>query len=311
MKKALVVGASGGIGFALVKELVGRNIEVVAFSRGEEKLQSLYGNVANVTVYSGDVFIKEHVMKAAKDVDVIFHTVSFPYQEWHEKHLSCINILIDVAEANGAKIALVDNVYAYGRQSTQPINEKAEKRPHTKKGKIRLEMENRLKESRVPMLIVHMPDIYGPNAENTILNETLKNVVKNKTAIFVGNQKVAREYLYSFDGAKAMIELALRDDAYDQNWNIPAVHPIKGEELLDIFKDEFDFRKSLRTVSTTMIRFLGFFQPFMKELVEMMYLTEEPVVLSGEKYEREVGPIPKTPYKEVLKETIRWMKDQQ
>ena len=55
-----------------------------------------------------------------------------------------------------------------------------------------------------------------------------------------------------------------------------------------------------------MIRFLGVFSPFMKEYKEMFYLNEEPVVLSGEKYEREIGPVPKTPYKEGLEKTINW-----
>jgi hypothetical protein len=39
-------------------------------------------------------------------------------------------------------------------------------------------------ESEVKTLIVYMPDLYGPNANNTILHETLKNVVQNKKANF-------------------------------------------------------------------------------------------------------------------------------
>jgi short-subunit dehydrogenase len=39
MKKALVAGASGGMGYALVGELVSRGIDVVACSRGKEKLE--------------------------------------------------------------------------------------------------------------------------------------------------------------------------------------------------------------------------------------------------------------------------------
>ena len=42
-----------------------------------------------------------------------------------------------------------------------------------------------------------------------------------------------------------------------------------------------------------MIQFIGLFDKQMKEFVEMLYLTEKPVVLSGEKYEKCIGELPK------------------
>ncbi len=308
MRKALVLGASGGIGYALVQELLARKVEVVAFARRKEKLENLYGSEANVSVFSGDALNERDVFEAAKGVDVIFHSVSFPYQEWDRNHLQCVKTMIKVAKEIQVKIAFVDNVYAYGRKPNIFVSENAKKDPHTKKGKLRYKMETTLKNCSVPTLIVHMPDVYGPNCNNTVLHETLKNVLQNKKANFIGDLKTAREYLYTIDGAKAMVELALREDTYNQNWNIPASHPITGEELLEIFRMELGYTKSLRTVSKSMIRFLGLFLPFMRELVEMMYLTEEPVVLSGEKYEANIGVLPRTPYRDGIKQTVKWMK---
>ncbi|MCM3764500.1 SDR family NAD(P)-dependent oxidoreductase [Neobacillus niacini] len=307
MKKALVLGASGGIGYALVRELAGRGLEVVAFSRGKEKLHALYHEESKVTIFPGDALVEKDVVEASEGVDVIFHAVSFPYPEWEEKHPLCIEIVIRAAKKHQAKVALVDNIYAYGRQSHVEANEETKKEPHTKKGKIRLAMENRLKGSGVPSLIVHLPDVYGPNAENTILHETLKNVVQHKTANFVGGLKIAREFIFTFDAAKAMVELASREDTYNQNWNIPSAHPITGEKIIEILRKEAGYTKSIRTVSKTMIRFMGIFQPFMRELVEMMYLTENPVILSGKKYEAKIGPVPRTPYSKGIQKTLHWM----
>ncbi|QOY35546.1 SDR family NAD(P)-dependent oxidoreductase [Anaerobacillus isosaccharinicus] len=306
MKKVLVLGASGGIGYALVNELVSRGIEVVAFARGKEKLEKLYGHEKKVTIFQGDALVDLDVTDASQGVDVIFHAVSFPYQEWEQTHPICVDVMIRAAKSVKAKIAFVDNVYAYGRQ-LELVTEETEKAPHTKKGKLRLEMESTLKNSNVPTLIVHMPDVYGPNCANTILHETLKNVIQNKTANFVGSMKVAREYLYTLDAAKTMIELASREDTYNQNWNIPASRPITGEELLELFRKEFGYTKSFRSISKSMIRLMGIFQPFMKEMVEMMYLTKEPVVLSGKKYEASVGALSSTTYQEGLSNTLKWM----
>lgn len=309
MKKALVLGATGGMGYALVRELVERDVEVVAFSRRKERLDALYQHESKVSIFSGDALVEKDVIEAADGVDVIFHAVSFPYQEWKDKHPLCIETVIRAAEKHHAKIALVDNIYAYGRQSKIEVSEDTRKEPHTKKGKIRLAMENRLNRSSAPCLIVHMPDLYGPNAENTILHETLKNVILNKTANFVGDTRVAREFIFTLDGAKAMVELALQEDTYNQNWNIPSAHPITGEEIIKILREETGYKKSFRAVLKTMIRFLGIFQPFMREMVEMMYLTEDPVILSGKKYEAKIGPIPRTPYKEGIMKTLNWMNE--
>ncbi|WP_071394757.1 SDR family NAD(P)-dependent oxidoreductase [Bacillus tuaregi] len=304
MKKALVLGATGGIGSALVLELVERGIEVVAFARGQKKLHDFYQHVPRVSIFSGDALVEKDVLEAADGVDVIFHAVSFPYETWEKTHPLCIENMIKGAEKHGAKIVLADNIYAYGRQPGIEVQEETEKKPHTKKGKIRLAMENRIKSSLVPYLIVHLPDVYGPHAENTILHETLKNVARNKTANFVGPINVPREYIFTPDAAKAMVELARREEAYNQNWNIPAARPITGEEILEIVRNEAGYQKSFRTVSKNMIRFIGIFQPFMREIVEMMYLTEEPVLLSGKKYETQIGPLPKTTYQEGIRRTL-------
>ena len=41
MEKAIVLGATGGTGQAIVSELLSRNIPVIAFGRSENKLKNL------------------------------------------------------------------------------------------------------------------------------------------------------------------------------------------------------------------------------------------------------------------------------
>jgi nucleoside-diphosphate-sugar epimerase len=188
------------------------------------------------------------------------------------------------------------------------VSETTVKNPHTKKGSIRLKVENLVKESKVPALIAHFPDFYGPNAENTILNYTLLNVVKDKKASYVGNQTIAREFIYTPDGAKAIVSLSLHEQAYGQSWNIPGFGIISGEEMVRTIREITGYQKAVSTVSKNMIRFIGLFNRQMREVVEMFYLNEEPVVLMGEKYEKLIGPVPRTSYREGLKQTIDYMK---
>jgi hypothetical protein len=63
-----------------------------------------------------------------------------------------------------------------------------------------------------------------------------------------------------------------------------------------------------RTAGPLMIRFLGLFIPIMKELVEMYYLQDTPVLLDDAKLQAKLGPIKRTPYREGIAATVAWMK---
>lgn len=87
MKKALVLGATGGTGDVIVSELLRRNIEVIAFGRSKNKLQNLITKYNNTKLsYAlGDIFNYQSIENAAIDVDIIFQCANVPYQEMEEK----------------------------------------------------------------------------------------------------------------------------------------------------------------------------------------------------------------------------------
>ncbi|MFC4403425.1 SDR family NAD(P)-dependent oxidoreductase [Gracilibacillus xinjiangensis] len=304
MEKVLVLGATGGMGREIVNELTNKGIEVVAFARTEGKLKRFYDSNRLVKIISGDMLNQADVIKAAIDTDVIIHSVNVPYEEWQEKLFIIMKHAIKAAQQNNAKLAVVDNIYAYGRNGGKKMQENQHKQPHTKKGKIRLELEKIIKTSNVPYLIAHFPDFYGPHAENAVLNFYLNSVVANKKPMFVGDPAIMREYIYTPDGAKAMVSLALNESAYGQNWNIPATDVISGRQIFQIVNSFTNKKGKPLIVNKLMIRMIGLFDKTMREVVEMFYLMEEPVVLDGTKYEREIGPLPKTSYEMGIKQTL-------
>lgn len=309
MEKALVLGASGGMGYAIVKELIEREIEVIAFARSKEKLEKLFKNREKIQIVTGDVFNEKDLINAAKGIDVIFHAINIPYSEWYEKQPTLMRNVVRAAESANSKLAIVDNIYAYGRGTgSSRVNEEYPKNPHTKKGKIRVELCNIAFQANVPVLIAHFPDFYGPNAVNAMLTYTFDKMVQNKKTMFVGNKQNAREYIYTPDGAKAIVELAIHEKAYGQSWNIPAAGVISGEKIISIAGSHLHYQKSVSTVTKGMIQILGVFDKQMREVVEMLYLTEDPVVLDGSKYEKEIGTLPATPYEEGIKRTLDFMK---
>lgn len=304
MDEALVLGASGGMGYSIVKELSERGIKVKAFARNEEKLHKLFGQDLNVSIHNGDVFCLKDLETAATGVDVIFHAINIPYGDWQERLMELTRNVIATAKIQSTKLAVVDNIYAYGKSPGNAINESFPKNPHTKKGKLRLQMDKLIEESGVPYVIAHFPDFYGPYVENGYINYTLRQILSDKKASFIGSQSIAREYIYTPDGAKALVELSLNDNAYGDVWNVPAYDVITGQEVLKIIGSTTGYNKKVSTVTKNMIRLIGLFNKQMREFAEMQYLNENPLVLSGEKYEENIGPVPRTSYEDGIKKTI-------
>ncbi|MGM0852859.1 MAG: SDR family NAD(P)-dependent oxidoreductase [Bacillota bacterium] len=309
MKKAMVVGASGGMGYALVMELVSKGVEVVAFARGKEKLTRLFGSIERVTIETGDAENKDQLIHAAKGSDIIFHAMNLPYEEWKDKLRIITGNIILTAERHSARLAVVDNIYAYGRSGGEKLTEDQEKHPHTRKGKLRLEMIQMIKQSSVPALICHFPDFYGPNATNTYIHFTLEQLLKKKKAGFVGPRNVAREFIYTKDGAKALVELAYHEEAFGHKWNIPGVAPITGNEVEQILKSQLGEEKELYYISKSMFAVYALFAgKGMREALEMQYINSEPTILSGEKIDGFMGKRQHTSYEQGIAETIAFMR---
>lgn len=110
------------------------------------------------------------------------------------------------------------------------------------------------------------------------------------------------------DAAQMIVELAKRDHAYNQNWHIPGAGTISGREIVRIAQQASGRAKPVITLKKLGLSVLGLVVPVMREIIEMLYLTEEPLVLSGEKYKRQIGPVPATTFDIGIALTIQELK---
>ncbi|MFM1654987.1 SDR family NAD(P)-dependent oxidoreductase [Brevibacillus sp. B_LB10_24] len=312
MEKAIVIGATGGTGAAITEELSKRGIRTVAFGRSVRKLEQLrdrLGNPEHVTIAAGDAFRPSDIVRAAEGADVLFHCANVPYHEMERKLIPLGESVMEAADRLGLKVVAIDGIYPYGRRQMDRVTEEHPKQPHTRKGKTRLAFEKMLFDSRwgqAKVMIVRLPDYYGPTAnEASYLGSTLEAIAAGKMAFFIGNMRVAREFVYLPDAAFMIAELAIRDDTYGENWNIPGAGLISGREIVRIARQASGSAKPVIPLGRVGLSLLGMVAPVMKEVVEMLYLTEEPLILSGEKYERRVGPVRATSFEEGIANTIR------
>ncbi|MFC5406350.1 SDR family NAD(P)-dependent oxidoreductase [Cohnella soli] len=315
MEKAIVIGATGGTGAAITAELVKRGIRTVAFGRSRQKLEQLkagLGHATNLTIATGDAFRPNDIVAAAEGTDVLFHCANVPYHEMVSKLIPLGESIMEASDRLGLKVVAIDGIYPYGRRQTEKVTEEHPKNPHTRKGKTRLAYEKMLfgeRWKRAKVLIARLPDYYGPTAnEASYLGTTLEAIAAGKMAFFIGNMHTAREFVYLPDAAIMVAELASRDDAYGQNWHIAGAGLISGKEIVRIARKASGIAKPVIPLGKVGLSLIGLSVPVMKEVVEMLYLTEEPLVLSGDKYKKLIGPIPATPFEEGIAATIRALK---
>ncbi|MFS0560433.1 SDR family oxidoreductase [Terribacillus sp. 179-K 1B1 HS] len=312
MKTAIVLGATGGTGQVIVSELLDRGIKVIAFGRSQSKLNKLMEKHhcnPKLTYKLGDIFDYQSIVEAVGEAEVIFQCANVKYQEMEEKLHLLGESVMKAAEKLEKRIVIVDGIYVYGHQTAKG-DENHPRHPHTKKGKIRMEFEQLIfsnKWKKAKPLIVRLPDYYGSTSQNSYLQPTLEGMAANKTSIFIGNLKTPREYVYLPDAAKMIVNIAEKDDSYGENWNIPGTGLISGKEIIKIARRITGNRKVVIPLTKNAIRFIGMFDSFMREIVEIMYLTKEGFVLNGEKYEKRIGSIPSTSFREGLEETLRLM----
>ncbi|MCD9023045.1 SDR family NAD(P)-dependent oxidoreductase [Cohnella silvisoli] len=312
MEKAIVVGATGGTGASVVEELVKRGIRTVAFGRSRQKLEKLKTNLGHpehLAIAVGDAFSPNDIVLAAEGADVLFHCANVPYHEMVNKLIPLGESVMEAADRLSLKVVAIDGIYPYGRRQMSRATEDHPKQPHTRKGKVRLAYEKMLFEdrwSRAKVMIVRLPDYYGPTAnEASYLGSTLEAIAAGKMAFYIGNMHVPREFVYLPDAAFMIAELASRDEAYGQNWHIPGAGLISGREIVRIARQACGSAKSVIPLGRVGLSLLGMAVPVMKEVVEMLYLTEEPLVLSGDKYERLIGPARATAFEEGITVTVR------
>lgn len=317
MEKVIVIGATGGTGAAITEELVKRGINTIAFGRSRQQLERFagkLGNPAHLKIAVGDATNPEDIVTQAGDADVLFHCANVPYHEMASKLIPLGESIMKAAERLAIKVVAIDGIYPYGKRQMELVTEEHPKQPHTKKGKIRLDYERMLfskRWSRAKVMIVRLPDYYGPTAnEASYLGSTLEAIAAGKMAFFVGNMTVPREYVYLPDAADMVVNLASKDFAYGQNWNIPGGNGlISGREIVRIAQAASGQAKPVVPMKKLGLSILGMFVPVMKEVIEMLYLTETPLTLSGDKYKRLIGPITATPYEEGISLTVSALKE--
>ncbi|TCO35599.1 nucleoside-diphosphate-sugar epimerase [Kribbella steppae] len=301
-----VIFGTGAIGLATFEALSSRGETVRLVNRsGQARVP------AEVEVVGGDASDPEFTTAVAKGARVVYQTLNPSYPEWTAQFPGLQAGVLAAAQANGARLVSMENVYMYGRPAGRPLTEDRSYNAHTKKGQLRGRMARELLAShiagRVEVAIGRASDYFGPRggAQSNLGDRVFAAALAGKTATVLGDPDQPHTYTYIPDIGEALAVLGEHPDAPGQVWHVPNDPDTRTtRQLVDIvYRHAGQPRTKLRAVSPLMLRALGLFNPTVRELAEMQYQFEEPFIVDSSKITTKLGVHP-TPIDDALNITL-------
>ncbi|HLK68973.1 MAG TPA: NAD(P)H-binding protein [Bryobacteraceae bacterium] len=311
INKVAIFGAAGAIGPAVAAELQRRSVPFRVVGRTRAKLEKVFGGFSQAEIFDADISDLRSASAAARGVDTIIYTVGLPYPS-HNLHPAMMRTTVDAAAAMEVRrIVLVSSVYAYGVPRTKRVSETHPRMPGTRKGQYRKEQEDialDAKKKGLDSLVVRLPDFYGPNADNGLANPILRAALAGKTANWIGPVNTPHEFVYVPDAGPVIIDLASCAECYGEAWNFAGPAEINTLDFMTRVYRAVGRSPKYRTVGSGLLKVMGWFSPLYKELPEMLYLEETPVILDDSKLLAKFPNSHKTPYDEGIAKTLEWMR---
>jgi nucleoside-diphosphate-sugar epimerase len=307
-KVALVLGAQGGIGNEVTRALLRHGWQVRALAR---KPQAGFGH-PQLEWIIGDAMRRQDVVDASYGSSVIVHAVNpAKYHNWRGLTLPMLDNTIAAATITGARILMPGTIYNYGPDAFPLIDEHSPQNPHTRKGAVRVEMEERLRDAawdgRCRSLIVRAGDFFGPRAGSSWFSQGL--VMRGQPVRFVlnpGHKDLHHSWAYLPDVAETMVRLLAQESTLEKldTFHFRG-HWLRNCDMLQTICDVAGISRS-RVVPFPWwsIRATAPFAELSDEMQEMRYLWQEPIKLNNAKLRARIGFEPHTPIEEALRSTL-------
>ncbi len=308
-KLALVIGATGGIGGAVAERLLAGGWRVRALNRDPNVARRNSGRPGLEWV-KGDAMVEADVVAAAEGVSLIVHGANpAGYKNWAGLQLPMLNSAIAAAKAADARLIFPGTVYNYGPDAFPNLTQDSPQHPVTRKGAIRVRMEDALKaasEEGLRVIIVRAGDFFGPKTTaNSWMAAGLVKPGKPLTSVmYPGPLGIGHSWAYLPDVAETMVTLAERDDLGAFEVFHMRGHTVTGDELVAAMSRVAGRKLSVSRLPWFALHAIAPFNETMREMLEMRYLWETPVLLDNARLVGRLGAEPHTPIDEALRAAL-------
>ncbi|MEC3767945.1 NAD-dependent epimerase/dehydratase family protein [Cupriavidus sp. SS-3] len=308
MSRIALFGAAGVIGQSIASALRSQGRAYRVVGRNDASLREAFGAdpLAEIVTWNPDS--PASVRAAADGVDTLIYMVGVDYWQF-DLHPKLMRQTLDGAVAAGVRqLILIGTVYPYGRAGSNPVRESHPREPHTFKGRMRKAQEDLLMQAHadghIRATVLRLPDFYGPGVEASLLHRAAQAAVHGGTADMVGPIDRPHEFVFVPDVGPVVARLADTPAAFGKIWHLGGAGTTTQRDLVTEMERQTGAKLRLRVAGKTMLRLIGLFNPFMREMVEMHYLLTEPLILDDSALHQLIGPIHKTPYAQGIRQTL-------
>jgi len=195
----VVVGA-GPVGRETARLLGEEGHDVVLTSRslGSTALQ-------NVRTIKADATDALELSRTCRGADAIFMCAMATYHRWPTDFFPIIDGTVRAAEAVGAKLIVLGNLYGYGKNTENPLRSDMPLDPSSKKGTARTIMWQRAARSGVPAIEIRSSDYLGHGAISYFSLVALPSIIEGKPTAFIGDLDATHAWTFTRDVARTLV----------------------------------------------------------------------------------------------------------
>jgi nucleoside-diphosphate-sugar epimerase len=301
-----VIFGTGAIGLATMDALHARG-ETIRMVNRSGRAPAPEG----VEVVGGDASDPAFTTAVSEGAHVIYQTLNPPYDQWEQQFPALQAGVLAAAQAHGARLVSMENVYMYGRPNGRPLTEDRAHEAHTRKGQLRSRMSRELLAAHdagtVEVAIGRASDYFGARggAQSNLGDRLFPAALAGRTATVLGNPDQPHTYTFIPDIGEGLAVLGEHPDAPGQVWHLPNdpdTHTTR--QLVDtVYTLAGQSRTRLRQVHPLLLRAAALTNPTVRSLLEMQYQFDEPFIVDSARITTRLG-VSATPLERALEQTL-------
>jgi nucleoside-diphosphate-sugar epimerase len=296
----VVVGA-GVIGSRVARLLAQRGQQVRLISR-----RGTGPKEPGIELVAADASDKARLIELSMGAAAIYNCANPQYHTWLTDWPPIASALLAAAEANGAVLVTLSNLYGYGPVDG-PITSRTPLRATHPKLRVRRDMwEQALaahEAGRVRVTEARASDYVGFEANSVLSDMVLKFTSAGKTAYAYGNPDAPHSWSNVDDTAATLVALATDERAWGRAWLVPTAPALPARATAERANELIGAPKPrIVRVPYALLWTMGVFSKLMKELRATYYQFARPFTIDSSETEQTFGLKP-TPLDDSLRET--------
>ncbi|HLX88491.1 MAG TPA: NAD-dependent epimerase/dehydratase family protein [Acidimicrobiales bacterium] len=256
--------------------------------------------------------------RLSEGATALYNCANPPYHRWPAEWPPMARSLLGAAEANGAVLVTVANLYGYGpAPASLGVDEYDEAHPMTEatplaatgvKGTIRAGMWRDAlaahEAGRIRATEVRASDYIGPGAGSVVGDRFVPRVLKGKGVTALGRPDQPHTWSYIGDVCRMVVTAGQEPRAWGRAWHTPSNEPRTQKQVAEDFARVAGVRRGrVTTVPSFVLHAAGVVSPLMRELRETEYQFRRAFVMNSSAATETFG-LEATPWEQVLDTTL-------